>query len=207
VGALAPVSHANAAVLWNRNWAIGYSNLWWNGRNPQYLPLDAYGGDCTNFVSQIMEAGGTAQNNDWEMYYLFGYWHWEASWSAVENSRNYHTTSHWDNGTIYASLWASSLANWHDSPGWPSDFITLHVEGVGGGYWNHYMHIVSTEWTASWNDYVTGQWVTYNTVVDKVNSHDNNRYHDPWNGAWRAYSQLNQYNWKYWNSEVVHINT
>jgi hypothetical protein len=46
---------AGGAAGFNRIAAIGYAVKWAYGRNPQY---NKYGTDCTNFLSQIMRAGG-----------------------------------------------------------------------------------------------------------------------------------------------------
>jgi hypothetical protein len=36
--------------------------------NPKYKSFDNIGGDCTNFISQILFAGGLKQNNTWKPY-------------------------------------------------------------------------------------------------------------------------------------------
>ena len=35
---------------------------WWDGRNPAFADFDDLGGDCTNFVSQCILAGGAVMN-------------------------------------------------------------------------------------------------------------------------------------------------
>ena len=35
-----------------------YQNKWWNKRNPKYQNCDSIGGDCTNYASQVLHAGG-----------------------------------------------------------------------------------------------------------------------------------------------------
>jgi len=41
-----------------RNAAVGYANQWYNGRNWRYNDFTSSGGDCANFVSQCLIAGG-----------------------------------------------------------------------------------------------------------------------------------------------------
>ena len=38
--------------------AVNYAEAWWNGRNPAYHDYSGSGGDCANFVSQCLIAGG-----------------------------------------------------------------------------------------------------------------------------------------------------
>ncbi|WP_436502023.1 amidase domain-containing protein [Actinokineospora sp. HUAS TT18] len=49
------MAEASGAAAFNRLAAIGYAVKWAYGRNPAY---NSYGNDCTNFLSQIMRAGG-----------------------------------------------------------------------------------------------------------------------------------------------------
>ena len=43
-----------------------YAEKWWNGYNNEY-PM--YAKDCTNYVSQALEAGGLKQDSTWNWYY------------------------------------------------------------------------------------------------------------------------------------------
>ncbi len=43
---------------YDRQGAWGYAYKWWNGRNPHYKDYTDSGGDCANFVSQALIAGG-----------------------------------------------------------------------------------------------------------------------------------------------------
>ena len=38
--------------------AVKYARNWWNRRNPNYDDFSYSGGDCANFVSQCLIAGG-----------------------------------------------------------------------------------------------------------------------------------------------------
>lgn len=53
--------------------------------NPKYKSFENIGGDCTNFISQILFAGELKQNNSWKPYTL--------PWIRVEDLYLYLTTS------------------------------------------------------------------------------------------------------------------
>ena len=47
---------------YSREKAVAYAHKWAYGRNPRYLNYDNLGGDCTNFISQCIHAGGARMN-------------------------------------------------------------------------------------------------------------------------------------------------
>ena len=47
---------------YNRQAAVAYAEKWALSRNPAYLNFDSFGGDCTNFASQCLRAGGCSMN-------------------------------------------------------------------------------------------------------------------------------------------------
>ena len=47
---------------YNRQAAVAYAEKWALSRNPAYLNFDTFGGDCTNFASQCLRAGGCPMN-------------------------------------------------------------------------------------------------------------------------------------------------
>jgi N-acetylmuramoyl-L-alanine amidase len=46
------------STLYDRKAAAGYADLYWDNYNPEYADYSGSGGDCANFVSQCMIAGG-----------------------------------------------------------------------------------------------------------------------------------------------------
>jgi hypothetical protein len=48
---------------YNRQAAYGYAYKWWDGANPHYNDYSGSGGDCANFVSQCLIAGGFSLHN------------------------------------------------------------------------------------------------------------------------------------------------
>lgn len=49
-------------MAYDRAAAAAYGARWALGRNPAYMQLDGIGGDCTNFCSQCLYAGGCVMN-------------------------------------------------------------------------------------------------------------------------------------------------
>ncbi|MDR0975446.1 MAG: amidase domain-containing protein [Christensenellaceae bacterium] len=74
---------------YNRAAAVAYARTWAMRRNPKYLDFAKLGGDCTNFVSQCLFAGGMKQTRGlYGWYYENGY-DKSASWTGVEFFYNY----------------------------------------------------------------------------------------------------------------------
>ena len=48
--------------------AIEYAHQYWQNYNDSYPDLNNLGGDCANFVSQCLHAGGKQMNGDWYIY-------------------------------------------------------------------------------------------------------------------------------------------
>lgn len=47
---------------YDRRAALAYAERWARDRNPQYYDYSDLGGDCTNFCSQVLHAGGCRMN-------------------------------------------------------------------------------------------------------------------------------------------------
>ncbi len=75
---------------YNRDAAVAYARKWAMSRNPNYYDFDKLGGDCTNFVSQCIRAGGGVMNPT----PTFGWYYYNAnnrspSWTGVEYLYNF----------------------------------------------------------------------------------------------------------------------
>jgi hypothetical protein len=72
-----------------------YALQYWDNYNPNYRTYGGEGGDCTNFLSQIVKAGGWAETGSWpgenrplrdQWYYGHeGNWSTTHTWAAAEN--------------------------------------------------------------------------------------------------------------------------
>ncbi|WP_053956191.1 amidase domain-containing protein [Inediibacterium massiliense] len=69
---------------YNRESAVEYAVYWALQRNPKYADFDKMGGDCTNFASQVLYAGGCP------MYYNYYGWYYRnlkdraPAWTSVK---------------------------------------------------------------------------------------------------------------------------
>lgn len=72
-------------IKYNRENAINYAQKFALGKNPKYYHFEGIGGDCTNFVSQCILAGGAKMNYD--KYYGWFYINKDnrsPSWTSVK---------------------------------------------------------------------------------------------------------------------------
>lgn len=79
---------------YDRERAYAYAEAWALGRNPLFANFTGIGGDCTNFVSQCVYAGGCQMN----FTPVFGWYYINsmertASWTGVEYFYNFMTTN------------------------------------------------------------------------------------------------------------------
>ncbi|WP_157721687.1 amidase domain-containing protein [Tumebacillus avium] len=65
--------------------AFKYAELWWNGFNPAYAKME--GNDCTNYISQVVHAGGMPQIHSGSR--SNGWWYrgknWSFSWTVAHS--------------------------------------------------------------------------------------------------------------------------
>lgn len=84
--------------MYDRNKAVEYAKEWWNKRNPNFYNFDSLGGDCTNFISQCLLAGG------YKMDYNFLGWFYKSlslrspSFSGVNELYRYAINNTLSNG-------------------------------------------------------------------------------------------------------------
>ncbi len=77
-------------MAYNRAAAVSYAHEWAMKRNKRYLDFSGIGGDCTNFVSQCLHAGGCRMNRK----PTFGWYYNSANdrapaWSSVQYLYNF----------------------------------------------------------------------------------------------------------------------
>ena len=63
--ALTAVNVEAAAYSYNPQAAIAYSEKYWTNYNDAYPNYNIFGGDCADFVSQSLHAGGLQMNANW----------------------------------------------------------------------------------------------------------------------------------------------
>ena len=75
---------------YNRKKAYEYAKKWAYSRNPKYYDFNNIGGDCTNFISQCLYAGGLEMNykENFGWYYINGN-NKAPAWTGVEFFYNF----------------------------------------------------------------------------------------------------------------------
>ena len=81
-------------IPYNRRAAVAYANRWAYFRNPNFLDFSELGGDCTNFASQCLLAGGAVMNYTptYGWYYIDSN-NRAPAWTGVEYLYNFLTTN------------------------------------------------------------------------------------------------------------------
>ena len=80
--------------LYDRESALRYAHRWAYDRNPEYYDFDGLGGDCTNFVSQVLAAGGAEQNYSQNGWYFNSINDRSPSWSGVNELYEFLVSEH-----------------------------------------------------------------------------------------------------------------
>jgi len=61
----------NMMITYNRLAAVEYAKKWAFKRNPKYFDFTQLGGNCTNYVSQCLVAGGMPMNYNYPLGWFF----------------------------------------------------------------------------------------------------------------------------------------
>ena len=79
---------------YNREKAVAYAHKWAFGRNPAYYDFSKIGGDCSNFISQCMLAGGAPMSYKKDLGWYYNSVNSRApAWSGVQYLYNFLTTN------------------------------------------------------------------------------------------------------------------
>ena len=181
---------SSAAVAYSGAAAATYADTYWQSYNPDWPSFTRKGGDCTNFVSQALYAGGIAMrpsppyagDGAWYMLHSKGRrWSYSLSWINVQNHRSFllslpavtQVASYY--GVAPGELVASNAAQ--------GDVVLYDWED--DGFYDHESIVVASDGP---NPDATPNW-------DLVDAHTNNRYH--------AYWTLAQYNTSWATTQIV----
>lgn len=182
------MSLTNSNKIYNRKKAISYADKYAgtslgvenkNPYNPKYNDYSALGGDCTNFVSQVLaEAGGLPMNTDWA-YNEKGV---TKSWSHTDSLKDFLLNSHYGNVVGYGH-YKEMVKPTDEHPNGsiyelqPGDLIGYEENG-------DLVHF----------SIITG----FDTQgYPLVNSHTADRYHVPWDLGWNE-------NTKFWLFHITY---
>jgi len=114
-------------LTYDRNKAVQYAHKWAYGRNPAYFDFENFGGDCTNFASQVIYAGSGIMNYTptFGWFYINSY-NRAPSWTGVNYLYNF-LINNKNAGPFVEEVDMKDVM--------PGDLAQLSF--VGGGFYNH----------------------------------------------------------------------
>jgi cell wall-associated NlpC family hydrolase len=193
----APVSAATSTG-YNGTAAAQYADTYWNSYNRAYPSFANKGGDCTNFVSQALYAGGIKMRTS-------PTYSGNAAWYMLQNRKSYSWSVTWVNAQdnsiflqqyllpgaikvvadVYGRAPGETVSDGNAQPG----DVVLY-DWNNDGTFDHEAIITASDGTTNTDG---------STNYDLVDAHTNNRYH--------AYWTLAQYNtsWATTHIIVLHI--
>lgn len=122
-------------MSYDRVKAVAYAHKWAMGRNPVYYDFSQIGGDCTNFISQCIHAGGGIMNYTKTFgWYYSNLNNRSPSWTGVQYLQNFLLRSKKDIGPYAVEYSLEQLQI--------GDIIQL---GRSDGTFYHSLIIVSTD--------------------------------------------------------------
>ncbi len=130
---------------YDRDKALEYAHKWAFARNPAYFDFENYGGDCSNFISQIIYAGCGLMNysNTLGWYYIDSN-HRSPAWTGVDFLYDFLINNRGP-GPF------GELAEIKDVE--PGDLIQLSFSG--GNHFNHTVLVVDTGKSAAIENLLT----------------------------------------------------
>ncbi|HZU14839.1 MAG TPA: amidase domain-containing protein [Chloroflexota bacterium] len=192
-----PLSHpALASSGYSGTAAASYADTYWSNYNPAWPSFANSGGDCTNFVSQALYAGGIAMrtsptysgNAAWYMIKVHNRWSYSNPWVNAQDDSVFleqHLTGIKVVATIYGAAPGQTVS---DGDAQPGDVVLY--DWNNDGTFDHEAIVTASDGTKNADG---------TTNYDLVDAHTNNRYH--------AYWTLAQYNtsWQTTRIVVLHI--
>jgi hypothetical protein len=186
---------SSAASAYNGAAAAGYADTYWQNYNPAWPSFANKGGDCTNFVSQALYAGGIAMrpsppysgNAAWYMLQTKGHrWSYALPWINAQDQSIFALQS-LPAVTEVASVVGVGPGQIVADNATQGDIVLY--DWNNDGIFDHEAIVVSSDATNA----------DGSTNWDLVDAHTNNRYH--------AYWTLAQYNssWATTRIVVLHI--
>lgn len=186
--AVSAPSTAFASSGYNGAAAAAYADTYWQSYNPAWPSFANSGGDCTNFVSQAIFAGGITMrlsppnsgNAAWYMVRTKRHWYYAAPWVNAQDNSIF-ALQHLAGVTQVAAYYGVAPGQKVADNATQGDIVLYDFNN--DGVYDHEAIVVANDGT-SW---------------DLVDAHTNNRYH--------AYWTLAQYNasWATTRMVVLHI--
>jgi hypothetical protein len=178
LAALSPTAWAGS---YNRSAATAYADQYWSSYNPNY---PSFPSDCTNYASQVLNAGGFPQNVDYNLHTGMpqsttddSYWFYQGgvysnSWSVAEDLR-IHIAGYtpYTQMTHYYGLQGSGSYN----PLSGGDLIAYNWNSPQDPCWSQ-----GAGTACHWSVEITTGTDPKGLVGDLVDEHTSNRYHVFW---------------------------
>ena len=107
-------------AFYDRQKAKQYIEKYWKNYNPAYPSFGGYGGDCANFISQILHAGGMPWTDDG----IPAHYSWSSNWyckpGATAKDGDKRITLSWKVTAAFKSYWLQHAAksvvmSYHDA--------------------------------------------------------------------------------------------
>jgi hypothetical protein len=107
------VVSAAATATYNRSAASAYAQQYYNSYNTSIYPdlNGPLGGDCTNFISQAMKAGGKAFQDNWYIYKKNSTYTHPTTVDQLNYSWTLAAPSPWISAKEFTNYWTSRLTN------------------------------------------------------------------------------------------------
>jgi hypothetical protein len=187
--AISSPSTASAASGYNGAAAAAYADAYWQNYNAAWPSFANSGGDCTNFVSQALYAGGIVMrtspsysgNAAWYMLTSKHRWSYALPWVNAQDNSIF-ALQHLPGVTQVASYYGVAPGQTVADNATEGDVVLYDFNN--DGVYDHEAIVTASDSTTKW---------------DLVDAHTNNRYH--------AYWTLAQYNagWATTRIVVLHI--
>ncbi len=102
---------ATKAVSYNANDAVDYAHTYYDSYNtPTYPDLNGIGGDCANFVSQILHAGGYQMDTEWYITQLNTTYTSPTSIAQLDHSWDLADPSPWISAKEFNKYWEDEVS-------------------------------------------------------------------------------------------------
>jgi len=146
---------ASRILTYDREKALDYAHKWAFKRNPEYFNYDNFGGDCTNFASQVIYSGSGVMNYtpEYGWYYINGN-NRTPSWTGVGPLYNFMIRNNGE-GPFAEQIDVKDIE--------PGDIIQISFHG--GGVFNHSPVVVQT-----------GNPVTLDNILVAAHTYDRDYY-------------------------------
>ncbi|CAG8606891.1 11634_t:CDS:2 [Gigaspora rosea] len=96
---------------------VNYAGKYCSSPNPKYKNYDGNGGDCTNFASQVLNAGGIPVNNEWKPYTV--------PWIRVSSFYDYLIKHNLAKECQLTELKPGDFIQYHTNAGWHHTVVVV----------------------------------------------------------------------------------